>query len=230
MKQNNKKGFTLAEMVITTAIIGLISTLMIQTYFINSNSYKNQYAVALKKVYSELSYAAEQIKAENGGTLENKLSLYQYGAGIGEARQFCKYLKCQKICDYNNPNVPVISACFPNESSTAHTAAILNDGTQVKFYLSTAACTSNSFGTNIKSCGSITVDLNGTKAPNTAARDRFLFMVLKDGVVPAGRTTMDEWNADPNWMSACVLANLPNPGPSNLGCAAIVLKQGKMTY
>ena len=89
-----KNAFTLAEVLIAVVIIGTLATLTIATYMTTSTSWNNQYVAGLKKVYSELSYATDRIKANNSGTLIAALS------GTHEARDlFCTTLKCSKICE-----------------------------------------------------------------------------------------------------------------------------------
>ncbi len=59
-----KKGFTLAEVLITLAIIGVVAALTIPT--VVRNYQKQQTVVKLKKVYSVLNQAFNNSQAENG--------------------------------------------------------------------------------------------------------------------------------------------------------------------
>ena len=59
-----KSAFTLAEVLITLVIIGVIAALTVPTLI--QNTQKQEYVTALKKAYSTLSQATQQIIAENG--------------------------------------------------------------------------------------------------------------------------------------------------------------------
>lgn len=58
------KGFTLAEVLITLGIIGVVAAITIPTLM--QNSQDKEKITALKKTYSTLSQAFSMAKAENG--------------------------------------------------------------------------------------------------------------------------------------------------------------------
>ena len=63
MKKKNY-GFTLAEILIALIVIGVIAAITVPTLI--QNTQKQEYVSALKKAYSTLSQATQQIIAEEG--------------------------------------------------------------------------------------------------------------------------------------------------------------------
>ena len=62
--QNIKDGFTLAEVLITLVIVGVIAAMTIPTLMNNTN--KQEYVSRLKKTYSTMAQATNRIIAEEG--------------------------------------------------------------------------------------------------------------------------------------------------------------------
>ena len=62
--ENNKNGFTLAEVLITLVIIGVIAAMTIPTLMNNTN--KQEYVSKLKKAYSTMAQATNKIIADEG--------------------------------------------------------------------------------------------------------------------------------------------------------------------
>ena len=227
--RNNRKGYTLAEVIIAVAIIGTLATLTISTYMTGSPSQNNQYVAGLKKAYAQLSYATDQIKANNSGTMVGAISADSYSL---LRDKYCTYLKCTKICDN-----PVTDGCWPSNFKTLQGAAtslvgtyrgaILNDGTFILFSWSHKDCDDSHYtisGNNL-ACGLITIDINGLKSPNIQGRDIFYFYSYQTGIVPDGDIGTAEvigsgWSCDPTYVSFY----------SGYGCAAKILQEGKMLY
>lgn len=71
-KKINLSAFTLAEILITLAIIGIVATLTIPTLVnqIQDAQFKN----AAKEAYSKASQIVQQIKADSGGDLSDYIS------------------------------------------------------------------------------------------------------------------------------------------------------------
>ena len=97
----NKKAFTLAEVLITLTIIGVIAALTIPNLM---QSYKkHQVEVGVKEAYSILSNAMKMSVAENGDTDD-----WIYIGGSDFAKKYVMpYLKINSIC---NEKIP----CFDN--------------------------------------------------------------------------------------------------------------------
>ena len=91
------KGFTLAEVLITLVIIGVIASMTIPTLMNNTN--KQEYVSRLKKAYSALSQATNKIIADEGnpnpsigGWAVDTEAVYN---------MYKKYLSVAKDCGYN---------------------------------------------------------------------------------------------------------------------------------
>lgn len=199
MKTHNwvsiKLAFTLAEVLITLGIIGLVAAMTIPT-LLNATQ-DLQFKVAWKKEFSVLSQATELMKKDNGGDL---IGLF---TDVNAMRDnYMNYLKVIKYCNYD-----AARNCFPTQikwlNDSSDTVAvpagfILNDGTAVGLAAWVSAnCTNTAYGHNptggwggapTQSCGSIFIDVNGSKPPNKVSKDIFQAVVLKNKLVPMSDT------------------------------------------
>lgn len=136
----NKSGFTLAEVLITLGIIGIVAALTIPT--IIGNSQKTQAEAGLKKAYSEIYQAIALAKIDYGDTDNwnwpgNGLSLTQYFAD----NYFYPYLKIMKSCAYAEagcwqPPVSLsnLSGYLPVNANLSSESIILPDGASILFW------------------------------------------------------------------------------------------------
>lgn len=179
-----KKGFSLAEVLITIGIIGMIATMTYQTL---STSIKDKKTTArLKKTYSSLQQAILKAVAENGPIDSWGISMEP---GFGGEKILLKYigkhLNTIKICENG-------TGCYPNRTYknidgsnyvnwnvlSDRSAVILADGTMVMFNTSSAK--------NYSDFGQIYVDINGAQPPNQVGLDFFYFYIFENTLVPAG--------------------------------------------
>lgn len=187
-----KNGFTLAEVLITLGIIGVVAAMTLPA-LINKINDKHNIA-SLKKAYSLMTQAALNIVGENG-SLAN---LCEENDTDCLREMFKKHLKTIKSCDKGT----VEGNCWVQEnewkrmngitawSMENHSGFILNDGIFVLFNYRYADCDTFS-GTeelpaSIPECGDIAVDVNGFKGPNIIGKDIFFFYILKKRLVPFG--------------------------------------------
>ena len=89
-----KKGFTLAEVLVTLGIIGVVSAMTVPTLM--QNHQRKTYVTQLHKVYNELNQAFQQFKNDN-----NALTLLEAGLSDQTAvNNFLKtYFKTVTVCD-----------------------------------------------------------------------------------------------------------------------------------
>ena len=212
----NYDAFTLAEVLITLVIIGVIAAMTIPTLTNNTN--KQEYVSKLKKAYSTMAQATNSLIAEQGtpnaslggwaSSSESLLNLYK--TKIPHADE-CIGASC--INQYHRfGNNAVI-----NFSTDDFSKLVLNDGSYVIFYMYPEGlnCTRNMHGTN-NQCGGIIVDLNGDKKPDRLGYDVFYFTIKENGLHPHGCDADGYCNGPKNTMG--------------LGCACKVLREGSINY
>lgn len=180
VKQQN--SFTLAEVLITIGIIGVVAAITIPVIVLKSQ--KIQTLSQLKKTYATLQVMYQKAVADNGLIDDWGLSAMSDGAGMVSVYQniIAQYLNVSKYCGTTNTN----NACWAygyDFSGTATAAQptwngvyiTLVDGTSIVFEDS-----SNSWsgaGGAYNYWISIYIDINGLKKPNRLGKDRFIFEV-----------------------------------------------------
>ena len=210
IKQNKTKAFTLQEILITIAFLGLIAALTIPVLVQNVNN--QNYINGMLVSYKTLKEAAGQIMLDNGGTME-----YYASDRNTMMEAYCSKLECVKKCEINTP----LGICRPAEykdlaGNTAFLTnfnlpgAILSNGMTLIFRYWSEDC---SF-----SCGDILVDVNGFKGPNIAGKDLFYFHVMSYGVTPS---YTDEYFCNTSTSN----------GLTGRGCSRRIMTEGnKMNY
>ena len=224
-----KKGFTLAEVLITLGIIGIVAALTMPVLI---SSHQKKVAVAgLKKFYSTLSQAKILAELENGEmdmwTLPNAKNLEE-----GEAF----------FNNYFRKHLNVISQCKSIQECNLYSASvpvyILNDGTE--FLFAPNSSDSGLYGSYIY----VKVDLNGNKRPNREGRDIFNLNIFpKTGVVMLGIIDVINSNGDEHLVAdrdtlkngvkinggrdiACCNSTCSNTGYKYLTCGALIQLDG----
>ncbi len=181
----NKKAFTLAEVLITLAIIGVVAALTIPT--VVRNYQKHQTVTQLKKTYSALSNTTNLAIAEHGPMTGWEIS----GSGTAQgAVDFANtylipYLKVAKNCESQKTGVCEFKFRFLNRETetkdigNVYTRFYLNDGTLIAL---TVADYINWNGAH-QIEASTYIDVNGQRKPNTMGKDIFFFryQVLNTG-------------------------------------------------
>lgn len=193
---NNKKfAFTLAEVLITLGIIGVVAAMTMPSLI--ANYQEKQRVSQLKKVYSALSQAFISAIQENGTPDEWGMGdMYDENSHLIMANNFKKHLKLSQDCtNMNGTQARKVCGMQDNAgknnnletvgASSQAKAIILNDGTIVAFRHYEANC-AMVFGDLKNVCGILHVDLNGQKRPNSGGYDQFDIYVTKDKLVPLG--------------------------------------------
>jgi len=200
MKKIYHHAFTMAEVLITLAVIGIVAALTIPALV---NNYKERQTVtALKKNYSVLNNALNLAIAENGPIGSWNMETITFnnedraeGGDPGEATDdfrsldnITKYLNIAKDCGNS------VNGCFSHqykrmngqnernfENLPYYRKFILNDGTLMAF---------QGYGVDAEK-GEVWVDVNGAKGPNVVGKDMFLFLIDTNKVVPYGRNDIE---------------------------------------
>jgi len=227
MKNNN--GFSLAEVLVTLAVIGVIAALTIPNLLQQTN--KEEHATAFKKFYSDISQAVALIEMNNGGTLS-----YALGNNADEMMNaFENTLIYTKKCPTGS------SGCWHAGTNTWYTldgrdgwedrgtrpSAITNNGALISFLLSDKSCQTTSTGWGVENfCGWIVVDVNGFKGPNRVGIDIFDIYFTKDNVYPRGFAETGDRAS--NWDKYCNPAS--NDPFNGTGCGGRILSEGGIYY
>lgn len=222
----NKLAFTLAEVLITLGIIGVVAAMTIPT--IMQNYQGKQTAGALKKVYSTLTQAYNMAVKDNG-TPDN-WGLVANGDQQGAKNildTLAPYLNINQYCGNSNAG-----RCFKNitykvlsndpwsniNGMPQIAKARISDGTEIGTFSYGDCLTPMGSVQNV--CGDIYVDVNGDKDPNQFGVDLFLFYLTKDRIVPYGEK--DTYNFD----TYCKTGHSSN----GLGCTAWVIYNENLDY
>ncbi len=172
-------GFTLAEVLITLGIIGVVAALTMPTLI--KNYQKHETVNRLKETYSILYQAVRMSETENGllETWEIPNTYYNantYTYGKAFFTQYLKpYLKVAKECKYLSnecwadkytwANGVADDTYFPSSKNKTY-GMVLANGSVIGFWPRGSFC-------------EIYVDLNGKKGPNKIGKDVFDIVIAK---------------------------------------------------
>lgn len=186
-----KKAFTLAEVLITLGIIGVVAALTIPTLV--NNYRKKQFETGLKKEYSVLLQALDMYKQDNETPLKKEDTDQSHGEFKNKIKPYLKILvdcgdeqagkyeaKCVQNGYYTQDKkytYKTYSGNIANEDLFDDGQIILNDGSHLLFE-------------NIGNRGAVfvSIDVNGyNKLPNKWGEDVFTFQLMNDGkLLPMG--------------------------------------------
>ena len=175
-------AFTLAEVLVTLGIIGVVSAMTVPTLM--QNYQRQSYVTQLHKVYNEMSQVFQQMMTDR-----NALNLKETGL-LNTTEQatetFKNYFKVVQDCGNN------FSPCFaseyrsttgssikPAEANWWSSSFVLADGAAIGLH----GLIDYSAGNVSYPYGYMYVDINGAKGPNIAGRDFFLFYYFNDGTL-----------------------------------------------
>jgi len=172
-----KFGFTLAEVLITLGIIGVVAALTAPA--LTKNTGQAKIGPALAKFVNTFEVAAESLM--NDENADKLSSIATTDAGLGNA--FAKYIVMAPYSD-------TVQYVAPNGSGSAQTMSgakyQLKDGSivAISYYYPQVLDYSSYKGV----CGRIIYDINGNKAgKNRAGKDVFAFYIDNSGVlIPQG--------------------------------------------
>ena len=231
-----KAAFTLAEVLITLGIIGVVAAMTLPTLIQN---YKvKQTVTQLKKINSQLSQAYTLIREEEGGGSLNSETFGWDDDLFME--KFAKYLKFQKKCPGN------VGECWQGTmykdvkggdysrydgKGNSRASGILADGTFIMFNLRRVEETNSEGETEYidKTPGDgmwaqIYADINGHKPPNQLGVDFFYWFIVGDRIYPGGVPSCGKYGCNPQkFITGCAKAN-------GYDCTAWVIYNENMDY
>lgn len=222
-------AFTLAEVLITLGIIGVIAALTVPTLMQNAS--ERATISALKKAYSILTQAYTLAVQENGDP--TGWNMIGPGDSVGAQNALNVLVPYLKITENCGGGV----GCFPNtnyvnvDGSGGFNYYVTNsdwakikllDGMLVNFYVRDLNCAYGGVSGSLKLnnvCADIGVDVNGEKGPNASGKDYFRFWVTKYGIVPKGTPDSSGYT----FSGACATSN-------GEACTAWVLYNNNLDY
>lgn len=224
-----KSAFTLAEVLITLGIIGVVAAMTIPTLMKNQQEMAT--VVALKKAYSILTNAYNMAVQENGDP--TNWNMVGPGDSMGAQNAMNILAPYMKITENCGGGV----GCFPNTNylnvdgtggfnyyvTNSDWAKVkLIDGMLVNFYVRDLNCAYGGVSGNLQLnnvCADLGVDINGSKGPNITGKDYFRFWVTKYGIVPKGTANSSGYDFN----GSCLTAN-------GEACTAWVIYNENMDY
>lgn len=177
--EGKRVAFTLAEVLITLGIIGVVAALTIGS--VVNNIQKKELQVGLKSAYSVISQAILNFKMEDGDGIRIRYRAYNENDGYYMASEFYdKFFQYSQIknvgkCYYPNP--------IRNFTNTQNSyTSLMNFDDKPQTLMANGMCVGiyiNAWQINIS------VDVNGTKRPNRLGYDIFYFTINdKDVLTP----------------------------------------------
>lgn len=223
----NKKtftAFTLAEVLITLGIIGVVATLVIPPLV--KNYQKMTYVTGLKKGYSEFQQGIKLYMADQGTTDLSQTDLFNKDGSTNFYSSTTRQAAWDSVM---RKYFKVIKACNIGDASCAVYGTYLNYAAQDPYYKFGDDTTSNNFYYNFFTadgigfqilpqlqndckrnirimkgyCADVFIDANGAQPPNKTGRDFFWFILNPDGnLYPVdGMVYAQYWNGD-SWNTA----------------------------
>lgn len=236
---DKQDGFTLAEVLITLGIIGVVAAMTLPALLTRTSD--KETAAKLKKIFSTMSQAYMMAKNEYGtmdtwgmqGRVLNEDGelIYNQDDASVIISKLSPYLKTTRICNkvkgcWYEENLKTINGSESSENFDAdgktRTSLILADGSMLSIVSVSADCSANRGSGFLKNtCGVFAIDVNGQKPPNQIGRDVFQFYFTKEGIVPYGTEREIMWV----FPEQCSVKR--NTG---WGCTAWVIYKGNMDY
>ena len=188
-----KNGFTLAEVLITLGVIGVVAAMTIPTVI---NHHKERVTInKVKKIYSTISQALLLSIKDNGPANEwNVGNGYNSTTAVEITIYLKPYLKVLKDCgtasgcleytqnakylkgDVNDTNY---------DTNSKYYKMILQDGSYIWIRSSDSLYCNSKSGGHSDSCGVVFFDINGNKQPNTIGIDIFDMHITPYSVKPS---------------------------------------------
>ena len=202
-------GFTLAEVLITLGIIGVVAAMTMPVLTQKLEDQRNM--SALKKTYSILQQATNLAISEHEGpeywgmvadSVESITGVYNY---------YKPYFNMMRECQnkpgcwgYPTKNLDGSIYWSAHNTSWYQYAFTLVNGVSVLIDIYPRDTIRSSFGNNVNmDCAVFWVDINADLPPNQIGRDIFAFMVTERGMQPSGLdSTSNCTKSDTGW--SCV--------------------------
>lgn len=216
------KAFTLAEVLITLMVIGILAIITIPGFLQSWQEIET--VTKLRKIYSIMQEAYKLAEVENGtpdtwnlsysnplGYMINHLNIIKECPGNTAG---CSYMGIYKYLNGND--------YLSNSNILSGKKFMLSDNTVITPLFLSSNCSSAGKVNGNTACDWIYIDINGLKAPNQWGKDLFVFSITKAGIFPWGGP-----NDGTNFYPTVGSCNISFDG---YGCARWVIERGNMDY
>lgn len=221
-----KKGFTLAEVLITLGIIGVVAALTLPSLIQN---YKEKATVtAVKESYSIFAQALKMVTIDNpdlSALTDSSLSAKENSQIM--FKEISKHIKKVKSCDVDKKCMGNTYYLNLNNEKVSNwdtynnlVTGVLANGTSF-WILSLPASISG----EETYAGQIGIDINGNKRPNKFGVDFFWFTFNKNGELFAGRG-----EGTGGIYGNCELSPSNSNWSNGYGCSEWIITHGNMDY
>lgn len=221
-----KKGFTLAEVLITLGIIGVVAAMTIPSLI---QSYKEKATVtAVKQSYSIFAQALKMVTIDNpdlSALTDSSLSAKENSQIM--FKEISKHIKKVKSCDVDKKCMGNTYYLNLNNEKVSNwdtynnlVTGVLANGTSF-WILSLPASISG----EETYAGQIGIDINGNKRPNKFGVDFFWFTFNKNGELFAGRG-----EGTGGIYGNCELSPSNSNWSNGYGCSEWIITHGNMDY
>ena len=184
-------AFTLAEVLITLGIIGVVAAMTMPTLINNIN--KKHWITGYKKAFSELSQIHQLLNSETGGSYMAECNDFD---DVCLKNLFAEKMKVVEYCKENVPNKCQESSTYLNGKTRGiNQSTEVNDpwptivtasGYSVKFRFHGNDCSEfiEGYSQKLLTCGWMQIDVNGLKRPNVVGKDIYFLNIFKNKLFP----------------------------------------------
>lgn len=208
------RAFTLAEILITLLIIGVVASIIIPVLL--QDTQDAELKTAWKKAYSELTQVTAKVMMDNGGTLKgfcnNSNCVKNIYSSYLSTVKLCRQGESWGQCWSERDRFWNLDGSVNGWGAFGPSGVVLSNGMFINFWFSSSDCSETWTGLN--TCGEITVDVNGFKGPNKIGKDIFLVEIVENGIKAEG-------SPGDIFINTCSTA----AGNSGRGCSAKYLYQ-----
>ena len=220
MEHHNKykKGFTLAEVLVTLGIIGVVSAMTVPTLM--QNYQRKSYVTQLHKVYNELSQALLQYQTDR-----NAINIKEAGLISGTAIDafMRNYFKIVLYCQELEP-------CFATKTEYKKlNGEYVDFSSSFSYVLASGAAIRPAYLNN----GNINIvlDVNGRQGPNVWGRDIFYMFLYPNGVIDDYYRDDIQGPLTNEQRETAFSNNCNSSNDSTIGCFGKILNDNwEMTY
>lgn len=228
-------GFTLAEVLITLGIIGVISALTLPSLLNDTTA--AQVGPKLGKAASMFEQAAQAMLNEQNVDAISESEVNLRAGDTNSTAAFMEALSNHlRITRYRGSNYSIgnenalnglIALSIPGRGR----AYLSKDGALYQLASPGGFALNTNLPPHKRIIGQLFIDINGAASPNLAGTDVFGFTVMDDGsLVPFGSYAWRGNDNDPQWRNVCANDSVPTTGNYLLCTASIFENNMKVMY